>query len=357
MKGYDEIVTALLEAGADLNAACDIIGFTPLMFAAEHNHVAALRLLIQAGADLNKCSKHGRDTALIRAVFSGHEQATAVLLLAGARIDIVNDDGKSALDYARERSDAALIQLLEQPDGQPEAFKKRITLLKRRMSPAKRFTFLPRTSERPRKRTVSHFGGDPWLPPEDPWPTCPNCGTSQTLLLQLDLSTLPEQWRTPEDTGLLQLFYCLACRPHAPFAPQQTVRIWPVDGETLHLSERPSPGEHFPARYITTWRREPDYPVREAHDPGNACYLPKLDAPATLIRRLNHATDKLGGWPHWIQDADYPRVPQEEHPLDRLVMQLTSGGNLPWTWGDNGIGYLVRSATRPGLMTFFWQSP
>ena len=51
--GATEAVAALLGAGADINAR-DIVGMTPLMFAArgsETSHTATTKLLVSEGAD------------------------------------------------------------------------------------------------------------------------------------------------------------------------------------------------------------------------------------------------------------------------------------------------------------------
>ena len=142
---YPQVVTALLDAGADVNAkvtgkfskvqgytalhfaaitgnedvAAVLLGrgaaidsmsvanpsgsvaATPLLVAAEKDHAAVVRTLIDAGADTNakvtgEFSKVEGFTALHFAAFFGNEDAVAVLLGRGATIDSVSEADNSS---------------------------------------------------------------------------------------------------------------------------------------------------------------------------------------------------------------------------------------------------------------------
>ncbi len=54
-----EIVTLLIKAGADINAAREIFGWTPLHSAAKLGKAEAVRILIEAGADVNALDNDG----------------------------------------------------------------------------------------------------------------------------------------------------------------------------------------------------------------------------------------------------------------------------------------------------------
>ena len=57
--GKVEILSCLLENGADINAMTNIHGFTPLMMAARYNHLAEVTFLMDQGADVNLQDKKG----------------------------------------------------------------------------------------------------------------------------------------------------------------------------------------------------------------------------------------------------------------------------------------------------------
>lgn len=62
-EGKESIVSALIQAGADVNARGEGAEYTALMFAVRKNHESAIRMLIEAGADVDHISYFG-ETAL-----------------------------------------------------------------------------------------------------------------------------------------------------------------------------------------------------------------------------------------------------------------------------------------------------
>ena len=130
-----EVLRLLLAAGADMEARDEAEGDTALMFAARWNTREGVELLLRAGADVNARNKYGctalRSTlwwlswdievipALIEAgadieeryehgmtplTFAARQSPEAVELLLDAGVDpnAKDDEGKRALDYARE---------------------------------------------------------------------------------------------------------------------------------------------------------------------------------------------------------------------------------------------------------------
>ena len=61
----------------------DILGRTPLIYAAQSGHEALVRLLLERGADV-EAKDRGGETALIYAAESGHEAVVRLLKSAGA---------------------------------------------------------------------------------------------------------------------------------------------------------------------------------------------------------------------------------------------------------------------------------
>ena len=112
-----EVAAALIAAGADLSARTPIndlperkpavryfveipmAGLTPVMFAARHGALSALRVLIKAGADLDAKTPEGFSPVVI-ALDNLHFDAAKVLVEAGASAD---DGGLFAVVEARNR--------------------------------------------------------------------------------------------------------------------------------------------------------------------------------------------------------------------------------------------------------------
>lgn len=114
---YADIVTFLLDAGADINAA-SYTGWTALLDACFFNDdVEMVRLLLEQGADVNHVTEMN-GTALMFAALGGSLEMVKTLLEAGTdpRVAISQgeDRGMTALAYARSKGHHAVVELLEQ---------------------------------------------------------------------------------------------------------------------------------------------------------------------------------------------------------------------------------------------------
>ena len=90
-QGFSDMVSLLIEFGADVNAA-NTAGLTALMFAAKQGHLDIARLLIQHGAQINLIDKN-ETSALVYAARSGHLNSISFLVSADWVTDSVNDLG------------------------------------------------------------------------------------------------------------------------------------------------------------------------------------------------------------------------------------------------------------------------
>jgi ankyrin repeat protein len=99
-KNHIKAVKRLLAYGADIDAY-DNGRLTPLVMAASRGHSELALLFIEKGADVNIQHSQGW-TALIDAVAHGDTKLVNALLEAGADKELVAENGKRAIDYAKE---------------------------------------------------------------------------------------------------------------------------------------------------------------------------------------------------------------------------------------------------------------
>jgi ankyrin repeat protein len=106
-------VEQLISGGADVNGKSSE-GSQALNAAAAYNHHEVIKLLVKHGADPNVLNKEG-DTPMICATkYAGGDPKTVKLLLgAGPDLSIADNDGKTALDYAKQYNQSEAVALLE----------------------------------------------------------------------------------------------------------------------------------------------------------------------------------------------------------------------------------------------------
>ena len=104
LKGETDLVTRLIERGADVNKP----GWTPLHYAATNGHLAIMRLLLEKHAYIDAEAPNG-STPLMMAAQFGTPDALKLLLDEGADPLLKNPRGQSAIDFANlaGRKDAA----------------------------------------------------------------------------------------------------------------------------------------------------------------------------------------------------------------------------------------------------------
>lgn len=99
LKGMTEIVSQLLDKGADVNKP----GWTPLHYAATSGHLLIMNLLLEHHAYIDAASPNG-STPLMMAAMYGTPSAVKLLLEAGADPLLKNELGLSAIDFAQRAS-------------------------------------------------------------------------------------------------------------------------------------------------------------------------------------------------------------------------------------------------------------
>jgi ankyrin repeat protein len=114
-----EIVTLLLDAGADLEAdEINCYGGKPLHWASEHAP-AAVRVLLERGADVNSRNRkadsefHGMTPLIMNATQKDDcSEVTELLIAAGADLAAADANGKTALSHAQARGLARIVEVL-----------------------------------------------------------------------------------------------------------------------------------------------------------------------------------------------------------------------------------------------------
>jgi len=93
--GHAEVVSLLLDRGADINAVGGSSKSTPLGRAASSGHVEVVSLLLDRGADINAVWGSSKTTALAEAALLGHVEVVSLLLDRGANINAIGGSSKS----------------------------------------------------------------------------------------------------------------------------------------------------------------------------------------------------------------------------------------------------------------------
>lgn len=307
--------------------------------------------LIAAGVDADAPDNYYSTPPIVLAADRGRAEVVRELIAAGADIQARDEDGRNALAAARRQGRTEIVRLLRTAGVNARTPQEITRAAKAKLAHVARPAWSPiiGAADGEGEPGASRFGGLPWLGADESWPVCADCAAPLTFFVQLDLAGAPKQARDL-GTGLLQLFHCTECNPYRAFSGGHLVRV--VDAAGHASVPTPSDGVRlFPERPIAGWARAVrDYPYREADESE---LLPEERA---VVFGLNRQGDKLGGWPNWVQDPEYPNCTRGDHRMTQPVLQIDSGRGVPHVWGDNGAGYIVQCPTHRDQFAFLWQS-
>jgi uncharacterized protein YwqG len=226
----------------------------------------------------------------------------------------------------------------------------------------------------PAQETNSWFGGTPSDSSSSDWPVCEQCQAPMQFFLQLDLAALPGEFETPLKNGFVQLFYCSTddgmCETWDPFSGTHVIRLVSQSREIA----RPDSVPELERTSIVGWESFADYPHTEEHERFGISYdynfkqkfvsvkcvdpllaFEKLDIDLNVAEQISQARekDKLGGWPFWVQRAEYPPCPECDAQME-LLFQLDSNDNLDYMFGDVGCAHLTQCRMHPHVLAFGW---
>ena len=245
----------------------------------------------------------------------------------------------------------------------------------------KRSAWKPVVQDRDSELTASKLSGTPWIAKDDSWPTCKSCHRPLQLFLQLNLAHLPKPLQGKFGDGLLQLFYCTGDLGETceylggwePFSDYSSLtRIVQPVGTALETTIPQEPG-YYPPKSIVEWEEIMAYPHPMEHDELGLEYIYDWDIGTVTLKcselglkfedikddylaetiSTSAVGDKLAGWPHWVQDVEYPYCPICNTKMV-YIFQVDSKDNLPYVFGDLGTGHITQCPNHKEVVTFGW---
>ena len=108
--GLTNIAAMLIDRGADVNHSKND-GWTALMVASQHGQTEAARLLIERGAEVNHANNN-RNTALLTASKYGQTETARLLIESGADVNHSKNDGMTALLLATRYQHPETVSML-----------------------------------------------------------------------------------------------------------------------------------------------------------------------------------------------------------------------------------------------------
>jgi uncharacterized protein YwqG len=231
-----------------------------------------------------------------------------------------------------------------------------------KLAELKKKAWKPHVKEGESNLNGSKFSGTPWLAEDEEWPVCKNCKLPMQLFLQLNLNELPEELREDFGKGMIQMFYCTnqeplcedICEAYFPFSESVLVRlVKPESNGKKSIIPEEIEG-YFPAREITGWQEiEAEFPDGyECQENYKLEFTP--EEKELLYEEIIPAMgDKTGGWPYWVQGVEYPTCPVCGEKM-RMVFQIDSNNNLPFTFGDLGCGHITQCSEHKNVLAFGW---
>ncbi|GIJ98168.1 hypothetical protein Aspvir_000283 [Aspergillus viridinutans] len=112
-RGFETLLSVLIEQGADIEVRDAVIGKTPLHFAAENGHHILVKILLDNGADIEAQDILFGQTPLLWAAEKGHTAVVKLLLDRGAQIEAIDEEhGQTPLLLAAKNGHGDAVKCL-----------------------------------------------------------------------------------------------------------------------------------------------------------------------------------------------------------------------------------------------------
>ena len=199
-------------------------------------------------------------------------------------------------------------------------------------------------AETPLARSVTKFGGLPYLLQDEQWPICSRCRRPMSFVFQANFGDIPGTFRLG-DYDLLTFYYCLNCCPRSSEEAKgyrlQLYRTAPGDALQLaHFALRRDEVSE-PRECAIAFRLIEDLPPAETVVTilgTDERVLREYERYVERLRGGNLCASKIGGYPYWIQVE--PTLRCRCGVAMRFLAQIESEIEANLLWGDNGLLYL-----------------
>jgi hypothetical protein len=180
------------------------------------------------------------------------------------------------------------------------------------------------------------------------------------LFVQLRSDELPAEQAERVAGGYVQLFYCTSSEPlcevdcdaWAPHSRSTLLRFLPATSAVAEHGESPV-ADAFPAKRIVGWTAVTDHPSTQELEQLGVTLADGESEALDLADRVPSDGEKLAGWPLWIQGIEYPRCRRCGEAME-LLFQIDSERNLPYMFGDAGIGHITQCREHRDELAFGW---
>jgi uncharacterized protein len=119
--GHTDVVRMLLDAGALVSAVDPEMKATALHAAAYAGRTEAAKLLIEHGIDINRQGPVNGYTALHDAIWQNNIDTAQAIVDAGADLTLKTHEGKTPLEFAREKNRREIVKIIEAKTRRPGA--------------------------------------------------------------------------------------------------------------------------------------------------------------------------------------------------------------------------------------------